>query len=122
MLRIFKYGIVGIFGMFLDFSITFICKEKLYFNKYLSNSIGFTVAVIFNYLGNKYWTFNNHTEKSIVQFILFFFFSTVGLILNNVAINILHDKLKLKFYVSKLAATCIVFIWNYTLNSSFTFN
>ena len=54
-----KYGLSGLLGMALDFSVTWICKEKLLLNKYFANSLGFCMAVINNFLLNRYWTFEN---------------------------------------------------------------
>ena len=36
--KFIKFGIVGGTGIIVDFSITWICKEKLQLNKYISNS------------------------------------------------------------------------------------
>jgi putative flippase GtrA len=55
--KMLKFGTVGFIGMLWDFLITFLLKEKLKLNKYLANSIGFTCAVINNFILNLYWTF-----------------------------------------------------------------
>lgn len=36
-----KFCIVGGSGVFVDFGITYLCKEWLKFNKYIANSLGF---------------------------------------------------------------------------------
>ena len=48
--KFFKFVIVGFSGLIVDFSITFLLKEKLKIHRYLSNSAGFTVAASTNYL------------------------------------------------------------------------
>ena len=43
-----KFCVVGFTGMVVDFGITFLCKEKLRLNKYISNSLGFVTAASSN--------------------------------------------------------------------------
>ena len=43
-LKFLKFGVVGFSGVFVDFGITWLCKEKIRLNKYLSNAIGFICA------------------------------------------------------------------------------
>ena len=62
-LKIFKFGIVGLSGMAIDFFITWLCKEKLSLNKYIANSLGFSVAVVNNFFLNYYWTFQKNNSN-----------------------------------------------------------
>ena len=39
-----KFCVVGGSGVFIDFGITYLCKEWLRLNKYLANSLGFLCA------------------------------------------------------------------------------
>jgi putative flippase GtrA len=58
MIQIFiKYGVVGFSGFCLDFSVTIFLKERVKLHRYLSNSIGFTVAASSNWFLNRIWTF-----------------------------------------------------------------
>jgi len=120
--RILKFGLVGITGMAIDFSVTWLCKEKLRFNKYLSNSLGFSCAVINNFLLNRYWTFNNSVHPITVQFATFVLVSLAGLGINNFLLYLLSKYSKTNFYLIKLFVTGLVFFWNYFINFLFTFN
>lgn len=120
-LKIIKFGITGSAGMVIDFGATWICKEKLKWNKYLSNSIGFVLAVINNYIINRNWTFKSNNPQWQSEFEKFFLFSVIGLLLNNIFVWLFHQKLKWNFYAAKLAATVIVFIWNFCSNYYFNF-
>ena len=57
--QLIKFALVGITGMGLDFVTTWLLKEKIKINKFLANAAGFSIAVINNFLLNKYWTFDN---------------------------------------------------------------
>lgn len=120
--KIIKFFIVGFSGMIVDFGATYICKEKFKLQKYLSNSIGFTLAVISNYYLNRIWTFQSHDPEVAMQFFKFFVISIVGLGINNGVIYILHDKLKQNFYLSKIFAVFVVASWNFVMNYLFTFS
>jgi putative flippase GtrA len=119
--KMLRFGVCGMAGMVLDFSITWLCKEKLKWNKYAANSAGFAVAVVNNYLLNRLWTFNDHSAKVLPQFTSFIAVSLVGLLLNNLLLALFHQKLKMNFYFAKLFAIGVVFLWNYFGSSYFTF-
>jgi putative flippase GtrA len=120
--RILKFGLVGLGGMVIDFSVTWLCKEKFGFNKYLSNSIGFCFAVTSNFFFNRYWTFESDAQALPGQFARFMLVSLSGLAINNVLLYLLVKKIPSNFYLLKLIVIGLVFFWNYVVNFLFTFN
>ncbi len=120
--RILKFGLVGLSGMVIDFSVTWLCKEKLGFNKYLSNSLGFCFAVTSNFFFNRYWTFESDAHALPGQFARFMLVSLSGLAINNAMLYLLVKKLPSNFYLLKLVVIGLVFFWNYVANFLFTFN
>jgi len=121
LMRFIRFGIVGASGMIVDFGITWLCKEKLRWNKYLSNSLGFVIAATNNYLWNRVWTFESESQAVAREYISFVVIAIIGLGLNNLIIYLLHDKLRLNFYLSKLIAIGCVTLWNFSMNYVFTF-
>lgn len=119
--RIFRFGLVGISGIVVDFSITWLCKEKFRLNKFIANGIGFTTAVISNYLLNRVWTFENHNPHIARQFLAFAAVSVVGLGFNTWVLYYLNETKKMNFYLSKAIAIAVVFCWNFAANAFFTF-
>jgi putative flippase GtrA len=117
-----KFGIVGLSGMAVDFSVTWLCKEQLKFNKYISNSLGFCCAVINNFLLNRYWTFEHTMHPFAELFAKFALVSITGLLINNLLLYLLLKYFKNNFYFIKLVVTGLVFFWNYFINFLFTFN
>ena len=116
-----RFGIVGASGMVVDFAVTWLCTEKLRWNKYVSNSLGFVIAATNNYVWNRLWTFESQSEAVGREYLSFLIISVIGLGLNNLIIYLLHDKLRLNFYLSKLIAIGCVTLWNFTLNYVITF-
>ena len=120
-MRFIRFGIVGASGMIVDFGVTWLCKEKLRWNKYVSNSLGFILAASNNYFWNRLWTFHSESVEIVREYSTFVLIALVGLGLNNLIIWLLHGKAQLNFYLSKLIAIGCVMIWNFSMNYVFTF-
>jgi putative flippase GtrA len=120
--KFLKFGIVGGTGVIVDFSVTYICKEKFKIHKYLSNSIGFTIAASTNWFLNRIWTFQSHNPQVFTEYSKFLVISMIGLGINTLILWILTDKLKINFYLSKLGAIGVVTIWNFFANYLYTFS
>lgn len=121
LMRFVRFGIVGCSGTLVDFGVTWLCKEKLRWNKYLSNSIGFILAATNNYVWNRLWTFESESEAVVREYLSFVVIATIGLALNNLIVYLLHERLHLHFYLSKLIAVGCVTLWNFSMNYVFTF-
>ena len=119
--KFLKFGVVGCSGMIIDFGMTYLCKEILKLNKFLSNAIGFILAATSNYFLNRVWTFESQSEQIGTQYIQFMIVSTIGLCINSLVLYLLNEKLKWNFYLSKLFAIGITTIWNFFANLLFTF-
>ncbi len=116
------FSIVGASGVVVDFSVTWLFKEKVRIHKYVANSLGFVVATISNYLLNRFWTFyTEDAQAKFNEFSKFFFIALIGLAINNAILFLFHEKLKWNFYLSKLVAIGIVSIWNFSFNYLYTF-
>jgi putative flippase GtrA len=120
-LKFLKFGVVGFSGVFVDFGVTWLLKEKMGLDKYIANTAGFLCAVVSNFVLNRIWTFQDQNPEVMWQFGKFFALSLVGLGLNNLFIYFLTEKYKANFYFAKLLATGVVMIWNFWANSRFTF-
>lgn len=120
--RLIKFCVVGFSGMIVDFFFTWLCKEKIKWNKYISNSIGFVLAATNNYIWNRLWTFQSQGTEIVREYSSFFIISLVGLGINNAVIYLLHDRLKLNFYLAKVLAIGVVTLWNFGMNYLFTFD
>jgi putative flippase GtrA len=120
--KFFKFGVVGFSGVFVDFGITWLLKERLSINKYVANSTGFICAVFSNYILNRLWTFESHNPDILTQFSKFLFIAVLGLLINNFIIfQLTEKKQRMHFYAAKGIATGIVTFWTFFGNYLFTF-
>ncbi len=121
LLKFLKFGVVGFSGVFVDFGITYVLKEKLKIQQFVANAIGFSCAATSNYVLNRVWTYQSQNPEVLIEFSHFFFFSLIGLGLNTLMLWVLVSKFKQNFYLSKLFAIGVVTIWNFLVNTLFTF-
>ena len=78
-IKFIKFLTVGLSGMIIDFGITYICKEKLAVNKYISNSLGFSIAAISNFFLNKYFTYQSNSSEIATEFYWFMGIAIISL-------------------------------------------
>ena len=121
-MKLIKFGLVGASGIAIDFSVTWLCKEKAGLNKYLANSAGFCCAVFSNFILNRLWTFEANSRPFATDLFKFVLVSLAGLLLNNLLLYLFIKHIKLNFYFLKLMVIGLVFFWNYFANFFFTFN
>jgi len=120
-IKLIKFVAVGFTGLIVDFGLTYLFKEKLNVNKFISNAIGFMVAASSNYILNRIWTFHSHNPEIAMEYGKFIFVALIGLAINTFILWLLVTKFKRHFYFSKLMAIAVVTVWNFTINLLYTF-
>lgn len=121
LLKFLKFGVVGFSGLFIDFGLTYLFKEVLHVQKYVSNAIGFMMAASSNYFLNRIWTFESTNPNIALEYTEFIIISLVGLVINTAILYLLVSKLKMNFYLSKVFAIAVVTLWNFFANLLVTF-
>lgn len=121
LLKFLKFGVVGFSGLFIDFGLTYLFKEVLHVQKYVSNAIGFMMAASSNYFLNRIWTFQSTNPNIALEYTEFIVISLIGLVINTAILYLLVSKLKMNFYLSKVFAIAVVTLWNFFANLLITF-
>lgn len=114
--KLLQFSAVGFSGLFLDFGITFLLKEKIKINPFLANAAGFYTAASSNYYFNRVWTFNSHNPRIAEEYSLFIGISLAGLFINSIILWALTRKMKMNFYLAKAIATAVTMLWNFIAN------
>ena len=122
LIKFIKFLIVGVSVLIIDFGLTYLCKEKIQLNKYLSNSIGFLAAGINNFILNREWTYNGSSGDIMIQFPVFISIVLVSLLVLNTTVWLGINKLKLNFYLSKIIGIVIITFLNFYAHLFITFN
>ena len=75
--KFIRFCIVGGSGVFVDFGITWLCKELLHLNKYVANAMGFLCAATSNFFLNRMWTFEGTAGDTGTQYMRFLLISVI---------------------------------------------
>ena len=119
--KVLRFSVTGVLGALVDFGCTWLFKEALKINKFVSNAIGFTLAATLCFFLNKYWTYESQSPLAWREYLVFFAVSLVGLAINSLVLFLLADKAKWNFYLSKCFAIGVAAVWNFLANLLITF-
>ena len=115
-----RYFVSGGTAMLIHFGTLILLVEQFKIIPIVATSVGFCLAVIFNYLAQYYWTFK--PTGSHKRFILRFLGVTIiTLNINTGLFWFLTEFQNLPYIVSQVFATGAVFLLNFVINRHFTF-
>lgn len=118
--QIFNFLIVGGISTIIDFTFLIIFKEFFCFDILLSNTLAFSISVIYNYWASLKFVFNVDKSKSKKRnFIIFIFFSIIGLLINDFIVYVSNSVFDIYYILSKIFATFIVMIFNFITRKKF---
>lgn len=124
-----RFIIVGSINTVIDFSILFTLATIFNTPKELANFISTFIAFLFSFFANKKYTFKSTSKNLKKQFLLFTIVTLFGLwVIQTIIIaaitpvftNLGANK-STALLISKLLATIVSLIWNYTLYSRVVF-
>jgi len=119
-----KFSLVGTLGTIIDVGVLNLLYRVFGLFVYGAATISFILAVINNFLLNKYWTFKDEKDylrKPHIQFIQFSIVSIVGLLINLGVMYLLIEYFHFWYNWAKLAAIIVVLFWNFFANRYWTF-
>jgi putative flippase GtrA len=125
--RFVKFGVVGIIGSVVDFSILNLCIQSFGMAKWLANTFSFTAAVISNFTWNRLWTFPESREKPLLSQLGKFFVVNLGGYAINQIIFLSLDHYVFSswgtwgYNISKAIAIGVVLFWNFGINRVWTY-
>jgi len=148
--RFIKFAFVGLLGTVIDLVISnLLLKFVFHVSRdnegpavQVASSISFTIAVISNFIWNRYWTYPDSRSYSVIrQLIQFFAVNIVGLLIRNVILALfavplshLADSVLNSFNMSTdgavqiganiaiIGSVGVVMIWNFFVNRYWTYN
>ena len=120
LVQIFRFSIVGVVATIIDFIFLYIFRDIFNLTLAVSNTLSFTISVIYNYFASLTFVFDVNKEKSkFKNFIIFIVCSVIGLILNDFIVVIVTNKLKVYYLISKVIATIFVMVFNFITRKKF---
>ncbi len=116
-----KYALVGFTGTAVDVGSLYVFVDFLHINLLAGTALSFILAVINNFVLNKYWTFQNRSSNIRKQFIKFLIVSLIGLFLTELCMVFFVYGLHIWYLASKLLTSGLVLMWNFLANRYWTF-
>ncbi|MEJ1240027.1 GtrA family protein [Chryseolinea sp. T2] len=116
-----RFVIAGLFSAGLEMAILIVMVERFSVPLLYANVVAFSVVNIVNYILSRYWVFNIRTLRKRVEFPMFMFFVTCGLVLNQAVLWYLSEKLLVDYRISKVVAIGVVVIWNFFTRNNIIF-
>jgi putative flippase GtrA len=137
--RFLKFGFVGITGAIVDFGVMNLMRIVVGLPLVWSQVISFMVAVVNNFLWNRFWTYPDSRSKAPYrQLLQFFLINLVGILVrtplvtwfDRLILNFLDNnpfELPLKNYIisqniALTGAILIVLLWNFFANRYWTYS
>lgn len=119
-LQVLRFGIVGGLAFLIDYSLLLVLTECLGVFYLVSAAISFSISTIFNYIFSMLWVFNGKNNvKNPKHIMIFVVLSIVGLGINQITMFYLVEVIQIYYGFSKLVATFIVMLWNYSTRKIF---
>ena len=117
-----RYLLVGATAACVDIGIYSLGVKIFKFNWFYVSIFSFVIAIVVNYLLSVRYVFKSEIRfKAHEEFFLVFVTSGIGLTLNIFILWILIEILYCEEIFSKLAATGIIFFWNFSVRNFFIF-
>ena len=138
--RFLRFATVGIIGAVIDFGTFNILTIAFHLVALVAQIISFSLAVLSNFVWNRYWTYPDSRNKTVSrQLFQFLFVSLIGLVIRTLIFTRLEDGLVWlsgqvipgSFFISPTVighnlslATVIILImfWNFFVNRFWTYN
>lgn len=138
--RFLRFAVVGSIGAIIDLSIFNLLSVGFGIEALVAQAVSFSVAVISNFLWNRYWTYPDSRNKSITsqlgQFVLV---SVIGLTIRTlifdrlensliwlavqiVGTNFLFKPTTIGHNLSLATVIIVIMFWNFFINRYWTYN
>ncbi|MBU4369527.1 GtrA family protein [Patescibacteria group bacterium] len=118
-----RFVVVGGLSAAINFLILYSFTEWLNVWYLISCILGFIFSAIFNFLVNKFWTFNNliKGKQAFNQLLRFSVIASSGLLINILIIYSFTEFVGFDYRISWVFACLIVLFWNFGFNKFWTF-
>lgn len=114
LVQFIRYGFVSGAALVVDFGGMVLLKEAFHVNYLVAATISFTLGLIVNYLLSLIWVFEKSKYSRGKEFSIFAAIGVCGLVINDIVIWLLTSKFGIFYVLSKLVATVLTFLWNFS--------
>jgi len=127
--RLFRFLVVGAFGFVVDTGSLSVFAFALGMNRVVAKGAAFSLAVVSNFVWNRFWVYPDSRAKSVaLQIAQFLIVSLVGLLINIgvfSAVDGFASKISgpvLGLYLAQVVAVGTALVWNFAANRVITYS
>jgi len=117
--RLSKFLVVGGIGVLVNNFVLFILFQRVHLSLVIASILATELAIISNFYCNDRWTFKQ-TRISLSRFARFNLVSLSGLLITTSTLWVLASHMGLYFLVANLLGIGLATIWNFVVNSLWT--
>ena len=136
--RFLKFSFVGVTGTIVDFGVMNLMTLVFHLAPEWAQAISFTVAVVNNFLWNRYWTYPESRSKTAQkQLLQFFLINIVGILIRTLIFSWLNTRILnlveqikidlpiedfvLSYNLALAGSIVIILFWNFFANRYWTY-
>ncbi|MDO5844313.1 MAG: glycosyltransferase family 2 protein [Methanocorpusculum sp.] len=123
-MKILKFGIVGLSGIFVNTAVLFAFTEWAHLYYLISSFFAIEASIITNFILNDFWTFkggsNNKFSRKWKRFLSYQVISICGTLINMGVLFIFTDLVGLWYIAANIIGILVAFIWNFFVNRNVT--
>ncbi len=120
--QLIKYFFVGATAALVDWLLYWALVKYGAMHYLLAAALSFIVSTAVNYVLSIKCVFSSGRHTRYMEIGLVFFVSLIGLLFNELFLYLFVSIFQVHYMISKVAATGIVFFWNYFSRKKFIFN
>jgi len=115
-----RFGVVGALTAVLHYGLLYIGVEALQLNVTVASSLGFVVAVIFNYLMHYSWTFDEPAPhgRTLRRYLVMI---GCGFLINGAVMYAGVQWVVLNYLLTQALALIVVVSWNFVMSNVWVF-
>lgn len=110
-----RYFVVGVITFVINFSIYYSLINFAHIQYLVSESVGFFISIMINYMLCRKWVFDkDQIKNTLIEINVFLLISLVGLGLTDTFLFIFKEMFHMNYIWAMVVASIIVMFWNFT--------
>ena len=122
--RVFKFGIVGLFGIVVNLGVLYLLVSFSNLDKDLASPMAIELSILNNFIWNDFWTFKAGPSHKLSnrwhRLVSFHAVSVGGLVINMGILYLLTSVGGVYYLISNLIGIMVGFGWNFMVNRRVT--
>ena len=118
--KVMRFGVVGVLTAVLHYGVLYLGVELADLRATISSSLGFVMAVIFNYLMHYSWTFGEPAPhgRTLRRYLVMII---CGFVINAGIMYASEQWWSMQYLLAQAVALVVVVLWNFVVSNTWVF-